>query len=350
MFQFAHINYLYFLLVIPILIIIFIFSSQIKKKAIKSFGDINIISGLMPNVSVKRPRLKFILLLFALTFLIFGIAGPQFGSKLRKVKREGIEMIFAIDVSNSMMAEDIKPNRLERAKQAISKLIDKLHNDKIGLIVFAGDAYTQLPITTDYSAAKMFLSTVSPAIVPKQGTAIGAAIKLGMNSFSPDNTKSKALIIITDGENHEDNPVAMAEKAKEKGIVVYTIGMGLPKGAPIPVVNRNGQRDFKTDRNGKIVITKLDEKMLQEIASAGNGIYIRANNSNAGINTLYKKINKMDKTEIESKIYSEYDERFQYPIAIALFLLFVEFIILERKNKIFKDVNIFKLKVRKVKS
>ncbi len=349
MFQFAHTNYLYFLLVIPILIIIFIISLQIKKKAVKSFGDLKIISGLMPNVSYRRPRLKFILLIIALTFIIIGVAGPQFGAKLKKVKREGIEMIFALDVSNSMMAEDIKPNRLERSKQAISKLIDKLHNDKIGLIVFAGDAYTQLPITTDYSAAKMFLSTVSPEIVPKQGTAIGSAIKLGMNSFSPDNNRSKALIIITDGENHEDNAVEMAEEANKKGIVVYTIGMGLPKGAPIPIVGRYGQRDFRTDKSGNVVITKLNEQMLQQIASAGNGIYIRANNSNAGINILYKKINKMDKTEIESKIYSEYDERFQYLIAIALILLFVEFIIIERKNKLFKDVNIFKLKGNKFK-
>ena len=292
MFQFAHTTYLYFLLLIPVLIIIFIISVQIKKKAVKSFGDLEIISGLMPNVSVKRPKLKFILLLLALTFIIIGIAGPQFGAKLKKVKREGIEMIFAIDVSNSMMAEDIKPNRLERSKQAISKLIDKLHNDKIGMIVFAGDAYTQLPITTDYSAAKMFLSTINPSIVPKQGTAIGSAINLAMSSFSPDNNKSKVLIIITDGENHEDNAVEMAEKAKEEGIVVHTIGMGLSKGAPIPIIGRNGQRDFRTDKDGKVVITKLNEPMLQEIASAGNGIYIRANNSNAGINTLFKKINK----------------------------------------------------------
>ena len=347
MFQFAHITYLYFLLLIPVLIIIFIISVQIKKKSVKSFGDLEIISGLMPNVSVKRPKLKFILLLFALTFIIIGIAGPQFGTKLKKVKREGIEMIFAIDVSNSMMAEDIKPNRLERSKQAISKLIDKLHNDKIGMIVFAGDAYTQLPITTDYSAAKMFLSTINPSIVPKQGTAIGSAINLAMSSFSPDNNKSKVLIIITDGENHEDNAVEMAEKAKEEGIVVHTIGMGLSKGAPIPIVGSSGQRDFRTDKDGKVVITKLNEPMLQEIASAGNGIYIRANNSNAGINTLFKKINKMDKTEIDAKIYSEYDERFQYAIAIALFLLFVEFLILERKNKFFKDVNVFKLKVER---
>jgi Ca-activated chloride channel family protein len=350
MFQFAQTNYLYFLLLIPVLIIIFIISLQAKKKAVKSFGDIEIIAGLMPNVSVKRPKLKFVLLLSALTFIIIGIAGPQFGTKLKKVKREGIEMIFALDVSNSMMAEDIKPNRLERSKQAISKLIDKLHNDKIGMIVFAGDAYTQLPITTDYSAAKMFLSTISPSIVPKQGTAIGTAINLAMSSFSPENNKSKALIIITDGENHEDNAVEMAEKAKEEGIVVHTIGMGLSKGAPIPVIGSYGQRDFRTDKNGNVVITKLNEQMLQEIAIAGNGIYIRANNSNAGINTLFRKINKMDKTEIESKIYSEYDERFQYAIAVALFLLFVEFLILERKNKFFKDINVFKLNGHKTKS
>ncbi len=345
MFLFAHIEYLYTLILIPILIITYWLSLYLKKKAIISFGDLKIISKLMPEVSFTRVVVKFIILLIAVTFIIIGIAGPQFGSKLEEVKRKGVELIVALDVSNSMLAEDIQPSRLERAKQTISKLIDKLHNDKVGLIVFAGDAYIQMPITTDYTAAKMFLETISPQVVPKQGTAIGSAIELGMSSFSPESDNNKALIIITDGENHEDNAVEMAEKASEKGIIVHTIGMGLPKGAPIPIIGRYGQRDYRTDKNGNVVISKLNEIMLQQIASAGEGSYIRANNSRVGLNILFNKINEMEKKEIDSKVYSEYDERFQYFIAIGLFFLLLEFLILERKNRLLKNINFFKIKI-----
>lgn len=344
MFRFAHTDYLFLLLILPFLCILFLVTRYLKKKAIRSFGDLNIISQLMPDVSYSRPVIKFIFLIIALTGIIFAMAGPQFGSKLEKVKRKGVEIVIALDVSNSMMAEDIQPNRLERAKQAISKLVDRLSNDKIGLIVFAGDAYTQIPITTDYASAKMFLSSITTEIVPKQGTAIGSAINLGMKSFSPNDELNKALIIITDGENHEDDAVEAAKKATEKGIIVHTLGIGLPKGSPIPVKGKYGQQNFKKDSKGNIVISKLNEIMLRKIASAGNGIYIRATNTRLGLNSLLDEINKMEKEEIESKFYSEYDEQFQYIIGIVLFFLFLEFILLERKNKLLQSINIFNVK------
>jgi Ca-activated chloride channel family protein len=287
--------------------------------------------------------LKFAVLMLALAFIIAGIAGPQYGSKLKKVKREGIELIIALDVSNSMLAEDIQPNRLDRSKLAISRLVDKLKDDKIGLIVFAGDAYTQLPITSDYNSAKLFLNSVNTQIVPKQGTAIGAAIALAMRSFSPSSKANKAIIVITDGENHEDDAVSVAKSAVENGIVVHTIGMGLPQGSPIPVL-RNGAKEYLKDNQGNVVITKLDETMLEQIATAGDGVYVRANNAQVGLNTLFDEINKLEKTEMESLVYSDYEDQFQYFFAIGLFLILLEFVILERKNKFLKNIKLFAVK------
>jgi Ca-activated chloride channel family protein len=344
MFRFANNEYLYFLLIIPLLIIIYAISRQIRKRNINAYGNIHILSQLMPDASEGRPVVKFSLLLFALTWIIFSLARPQFGSKLEEIKRKGIEIVIALDVSNSMMAEDIQPSRLERAKQAISKLIEKLQDDKIGLIVFAGDSYTQIPITSDYSSAKMFLSAISTEIVPRQGTAIGSAIDLGMNSFTPDMEASKVLIVITDGENHEDDAIETAKKAAGKGIIVHTIGIGLPKGAPLPVYTSTGQKVFRKDKNGNTIISKLDESMLQQIAAAGKGVYIRSTNTRLGLNALFDEINKMEKQEFEARIYSDYDERFQYMIGMALFFLLLEFIILERKNKYLKNIKLFKIK------
>ncbi len=340
MFRFAHIEYLYGLIIIPILAILFIAIRIQRKKALKRFGQPEIVNQLMPNASNNRPVIKFILWMLALTSIIFAVAQPQFGSKLKTEKRKGVELMIALDVSNSMMAEDIQPNRLERAKRAISRLVDKLDDDKIGLIVFAGDAYTQLPITTDFASAKLFLNSVSTNIVPRQGTAIGAAINLAANSFSPQFEGNKAIIVITDGENHEDDAVGAATAAAQQGIIVHTIGMGLPQGAPIPVYE-NGQKDFRKDKNGQVVVTKLDEQMLQEIAAAGNGVYVRANNAEVGLNTLFDEINKMEGAEMESVVYAEYAEQYQWFIALALFFLFVDYLVLERKNKYLKNIKLF---------
>jgi Ca-activated chloride channel family protein len=341
MFRFGNIEYLYFLLAIPVLLVLLIYIMYRKKKDLNRFGDKEIISQLMPEASNSRPVIKYIIQLLTLLALIIGIARPQFGSKLREVKREGVEIIIALDVSNSMMAEDIQPNRLERAKQAVSKLVDQLVNDKIGLIVFAGDAYVQMPITTDYVSAKMFLSSINPDIVPIQGTAIGKAIELGTRSFTPSTQSSKALIIITDGENHEDDAVQAAQLAAEKGIKVHTIGIGLPEGAPIPIISQDGQKSYKKDRDGNVVVSKLNEKMLQQIAAAGNGVYIRSTDSRIGLNTVFDKINKMDKQEMDTRIYSDYDERFQYIFGLALILLLADLFILERKNRWLSKIKIF---------
>jgi Ca-activated chloride channel family protein len=342
MFQFAHIEYLYGLLVLPLLGLVFLNALRLKRKAIKQFGDADLVKGLMPEASKIKPWLKFVMIEIALMLLIIGIAGPQFGTKLKEVKREGIELVIALDVSNSMLAEDIAPNRLENAKRAISKLVDRLHNDKIALIIFAGDAFIQLPMTADYTAVKMFLSNITPDLISNQGTAIGAAIELGMKSFTPGDDKNKALIIITDGENHEGNALELANQANESGIIIHAIGMGLSKGAPIPEYNKFGQKSYRTDAQGNVVISKLDENMLKKLALSGGGEYIRANNTKTGLNALFDRLNSMEKAEMEGKVYSEYEEQFQYFIGFALLLLFIEFFILYKKNKRLSSINIFK--------
>lgn len=340
MFRFANPEYLYVLLLIPALVIFYVYSRIKRRRALAKFGQREILSVLMPDASKARPTLKFFLLLLALTSIIIGVARPQFGSQLKNVKREGIEIILALDVSNSMLAEDIEPNRLERSKRAISQMVDKLSDDKIGLIVFAGEAYTQLPITSDYVSAKLFLNSISPQIVPTQGTAIGAAIDLAAKSFTPQFVGNKVIIIITDGENHEDDALTAAANAAEQGIVVHTIGLGSPKGALIPDFS-NGQKGYKKDSKGNTIVTKLDEQTLQKIAQAGKGMYIRANNSQMGLNALFNEVDKMEKTEMESQIYADYDEKFQYFIGLGLLLILLDFIILERKNKYLKNIKLF---------
>ena len=341
MFQFAHIEYLYGLLVLPLLGIVFLIALRARRKAIKEFGDVDLVKGLTPEASRVKPWLKFVIIETALMLILIGMAGPQFGTKLKEVKHEGIELVIALDVSNSMLAEDITPNRLENAKRAISKLVDRLHNDKIALIVFAGDAFVQLPMTSDYSAVKMFLSTITPRLVSNQGTAIGSAIDLGMKSFTPGDESNKALIIITDGENHEGNAVEMSENANDQGVVVHTIGMGLSKGAPLPVYNKFRQKDYRTDKEGNVVISKLNETMLKKIAVSGGGKYIRANNTKTGLNALFSELNNLDKVEMDTKVYSEYEEQFQFFIGFALLLLFIEFFILYKKNKHLSSINMF---------
>jgi len=291
----------------------------------------------MPEASPKRRQLKFFYLLVAIIAVIFLIAGPQFGSKLETVKRQGIEVMICLDISNSMLAQDIVPNRLEKAKQMLSRLTDDLENDKIGLIVFAGDAFTQIPITSDYLSAKMFLSSIKPSMVSTQGTAIGAAIDLAMRSFTPDENIGKTIVLITDGENHEDDAVGAATAAIAKGVKVNIIGIGSPQGVPIPV----GNNVFMKDNAGNVVITQLNETMCQEIAQAGQGIYVRADNTNNALKALQTELNKMSKSEVESQVYAEYDERFPTLAWIALALLVIEFLTSERKNRLFRHVKLF---------
>jgi Ca-activated chloride channel family protein len=340
-FRFAHKEFFWLLVLLPVMIILYISYISIKKKSIKTFGDYELVNQLMPFVSFTRSHIKFFLMLLSITLLIIALAGPQFGSKIREVKRKGIEIIIALDVSNSMMARDVQPSRLERAKQAIARLIDQLENDRLGMIVFAGDAYTQIPITSDYVAAKMFLAGVSTNMVSRQGTAIGSAIELAMKSFSQQEDISRAIIIISDGENHEGNALEIARNAAAKGIKIYTIGIGKPEGVPIPDSESSYIKEYRRDQNGNIVTTRLNEQMLLEIAKVGNGKYFRAISGNLGLNELYLALNKLDKSEIDSKVFSEYEEQFPVLIWFALFLLVIELTLLERKNKWFRNVKLF---------
>jgi Ca-activated chloride channel family protein len=344
LFRFANPEYLYLLLLLPAMVVLYIINEVRKRRSIRKLGNTALVGKLVPEMSKIRPAIKFVFQLFVLLAAIIMLARPQFGSKIEEVKKQGVEVIIALDVSNSMLAEDIQPNRLVRAKQAISRLVDNLDNDKIGLIVFAGDAYTQIPVTTDYVSAKMFLSTINPDMVPKQGTAIGAAINLGIKSFSPGEGKSKAMIIITDGENHEDDPLAAAEEASKAGVVIHTIGIGSEEGVPIPV-NAGGKKDYLKDADGNTVITKLDEDILKKIAISTSGSYVRASNSNIGLDEIFNEIRKMKKEELESTMYTEYNDQFQIFAAVSLLLLLVEFVIMDRKNRRLANIRLFKFKI-----
>ncbi len=344
LFRFANPDFLYLMLLLPVMVLLFIFNTYRRKRSLKKLGNSSLVTRLLPEMSETRPIVKFLLLVLAFSASVIMLARPQYGSRIEEVKKQGVEVIIALDVSNSMLAEDIQPNRLTRAKQAIERLVDNLENDKIGLIVFAGDAYTQIPITTDYVSAKMFLSTIGPDMVPKQGTAIGAAISLGIRSFTPGEGKSKAMIIITDGENHEDNPVTAASEASEAGVVIHTIGIGSTEGVPVPVFT-GSRMDYLKGPDGTIVITKLDENILKEIAVSTGGNYIRATNSSIGLDQIFDDIRKMKTDELESKMYTEYNDQFTIFAAIALLFLLIDFIIMERKNRKLANIRLFKFKV-----
>ena len=340
MFRSAHPYYYYLLVLIPVFILVLVLFLAWRKKALNRYGDLQVIGQLMPELSLAKTILKFILFMAVITFLIVALTDPQTGSKLEKVKRKGIDLMIALDVSNSMLAEDLRPNRLERAKQSISRLIDKLDGDRLGIIVFAGKAYTQLPITTDYAAAKMFISTINTGMVPTQGTAIGEAIDIAAKSFG-DTRHNKAIIVITDGEDHQGGVLEQTDAAVKKGISIYTIGMGLPEGAPIPVYDGTKQLGYKKDQQGNVIMTKLDETLLQKIASLGNGIYIRASNSETGLNKVFDDLNKIEKSEIETKQYSDFEDRFQYFVALALIVLVLDLFVFERKTQWMKKVKPF---------
>jgi len=338
MFRFSNPEYLTLLISIPVLLLLLWAGKKRQQKRLKLYGNPELLSELTPDVSRRRPVFKAILQLTAIVFCILMIAGPQFGSKKDKTTRKGAELMIALDVSNSMLAEDIIPSRLEKSKQVISKLVDKLNNDKIGLVIFAGDAFTQLPITSDYVSAKVFLSSLSPDLIKTQGTAIGSAIDLCARSFGPKGNAERAIIVITDGENFEDDAISSAKAAKKEGIKVHVVGMGAIQGSPIPTGSGS---DFRKDKQGNVIVTKLNEQMCQEIAAAGNGVYVRSDNANSALRVLNKELDKMTKADINSSVYSEYDEQFQALAWIVLILLLVDVFILERKNKLFRNVKLF---------
>ena len=338
MFRFADPNFLYLLILLPFLVALYLYSNYHRRQNIRKYGDPALLKGLMPTISKYRPDIKFWLTFAALTLVILMLARPQFGSKMETVKRSGVEAVIALDISNSMLAEDVTPSRLDKSKKLISRLVDTFNNDKVGLIVFAGDAFTQLPITSDYVSAKMFLETINPSLITTQGTDIGTAIRLAMKSFTPQEGVGRAIIVITDGENHEGGAVEAAKAAAEKGIQVNVLGVGMPDGAPIPA---EGTNDYRRDREGNVIVTRLNETMCQEIAKEGKGIYVRVDNSNSAQKAINQEVNKMAKSDVESKVYTEINEQFQAIDWIILLLLLAEILILDRKNPLFKNVHLF---------
>ena len=337
MFRFASPHMFYLLLLIPAIVGIFVFAVRTKRKRLARFGKQTTITQLMPEASPRRVRNKFILYICSLTCIIFALARPQFGSKLKEVERKGIELMFVVDVSNSMLAEDFQPSRLERTKSAINRLLDGLKQDKVGLIVFAGDPYVQLPITSDYRAARNFVSQISPNLVSKQGTAIGAAIDMAANSFSSQREGSRIIVLISDGENHEDDALSAAARASGKGITIYSIGIGTPEGAPISI-----DGEFIKDEDGNMVVSKLDEKALQQIAISTGGGYIRATNQNMGLNEVIAQVNSTEQKKFTSTVFEEYNEQYQYPLGAALVFLLLDMLMISRKNRILARFNIFR--------
>ena len=328
MIHFAHAQYLLLLFLIPVFFLIQALVLNMRRRRIRKFGDEALVTRLMPSWSKSKVWLRLSLFSVGFFFFVIGLSRPQIGAKLKEHETKGAEIMIVLDVSNSMLAEDYSPNRLERAKLAISRLVDKLRDDRIGLIVFAGNSFVQLPITTDYVSAKMFLNSISTESVPVQGTAIGEAINTAMRSFSAQSEKSRAIVVITDGENHEDDPVAAARQASELGARVFAIGVGSPEGKPIPM-----DGELLKDKDGEIVVTRLDEKVLQEVAQAGNGVYVRAGNSEFGLNPIIDDIRKMDDEKYSSIVFEEFDEQFMYFLGIALFFFVMEMLIGDRKSR-----------------
>lgn len=343
MFRFANIEMLWWLVTIPIFVVAYILFTQRKRRQLVKFGDPELMVQLMPDASKSRPIWKFCLLMVALVLLIFAAARPQFGQKEHTIKRQGIEVMVALDISNSMLAEDVAPNRLDRAKQLLSKMMDDMVDDKVGLVVFAGEAFTQLPITCDYVSAKMFLNTISPSLIPTQGTAIGAALRTAIASFGSDESEAgRAIVLITDGENHEDDAVAMAKQAHDLGIQVFVVGIGKPEGSPIP---KAGSNDYMKDRSGQVVVSRLNEEMCQQIAAAGNGVYVRCDNTNTAMRTLQKELEKIATAELESTVYADYNEQYQSFVLLVLLILVIEFFIMIRQNHRLARMDLFKEKV-----
>ena len=338
MFRFEDPIYLYALALIPLLLVLRFLLIRQQKRRLRKFGDRDLVRQLMPDVSRFRPLVKFSLLLTALALLIVMIARPQFGTKINREKRTGIETIIALDISNSMLAEDVAPCRLDRSKMMVENLVDHFTNDKIGLIVFAGDAFIQLPITSDYVSAKMFLSSISPSMIATQGTDIAKAITMASNSFTQQEGVGKAIIVITDGEDHEGRVMEAATEAKEKGMRVYVLGVGSPKGAPIPI----GNGDYMKDNTGQTVMTGLNEEMCRQIAQAGGGAYIHVENNSNAQDQLDQELDKLAKKEIESTVYSDYDEQFQAVGILALLLIIIEICILDIKNPMLRRISLFR--------
>ena len=330
--------YLWMLLIIPILVLMRFIVWRKRKRNLRKFGDPSLLKEMMPDVSKYRATIKFCLLLSAITILIFMIARPQVGSKISHEKREGIEVLIALDISNSMLAQDVIPSRLEKSKLLIEDLVDHFTNDKVGLVVFAGDAFVQLPITNDYVSAKMFLQNINPSLITTQGTDLARAISLSQSCFTQREHIGRAIIVITDGEDHEGGALEAAREAYKKGINVFILGVGTSKGAPIP----DGNGGYLKDNSGQTVLSALNEQMCQQVAKAGNGVYIHVDNTSDAQERLNKELSKLQSGISDTVVYSEYNEQFQIFGIILLLLLIVETILLESRNPLFKQINLFR--------
>ncbi|MFH0736551.1 MAG: VWA domain-containing protein [bacterium] len=333
MFRFGHTEYLYILYLIPIIIGLFWYILRKNKKQLNDFAEKSLHETIIPKLSYKKFILKFSVYLLAFILAILSLASPQIGARLAEVKQTGIDVFILLDVSKSMLAEDIRPSRLEKAKFEITRLIQKLRGDRIGLIIFSGQAYVQFPLTTDYAAANLFLNAIDENSVPQQGTAIAASLTMALNSFREDAKTEKAIIVISDGEDHEGDIDAAIDDANKKNVKIYTIGLGSPTGAPIPVYAQNGsQSDYKRDREGNIVITKLDETILQELAEKGNGKYFRGSNTEDELELIYNELAKIEKTEFGTTKIVDYEDRYYFLLIPALLLLLIEGFITSSKS------------------
>lgn len=336
MFRFANPHILYLLLIVPAAVALFFFAQVRRRRRLERFASSSLLAQLTPSASPARVRTKFVLYTLAVVFLILAAARPQVGSKLREEHQKGIEMMLVVDVSNSMLAEDFEPNRLDRTKFAIDRVVESMKQDRIGVVAFAGEAQVQLPITSDYRMARAFARKLSPQMVRTQGTDLGAAIKLASMSFSSQSEGSRVMILITDGENHESDALEAAQAAAERGIAIYTIGIGTPEGAPIMIGG-----DYLTDEDGNMVVSKLDEKMLQEIASVTGGAYVRATKQSIGLKEIVDRLKELDESDLATTRFEAFDEQYQYPLVVALLLLLIEWLILDRRNPLLARFNIF---------
>lgn len=334
--------YLYLLLALPVVALLFIVMMAWKKRVRKNFGDLELLKKMAPEKSINKTGFRFIAALLIITSLSFALVNPKVGTSLEKVKREGVDIVFALDVSKSMLAEDIAPNRLQKAKQIISRTLDELVSDRVGIIIYAGQAYPQLPITTDYGAARLFLKSVDTDLIPSQGTAIAEAVDLATQYFDDEDQKNRVLVLLSDGEDHEKGYEDAAEEAANNGISIFTIGIGTTQGAPIPDINSKGyQRGFKKDRDGEIVVSQLNPELLKQIAEEANGDYFNGKDIPKTVEFLMTTIEGMEKKEFESQVFSDYEDQFQWFLGLALFLLVVDIFILERKTQWFKKLNLF---------
>lgn len=338
MFRFENPAFLYLLIIIPVIIVIRLLEMRKRKLKLKKFGDLSLLKQLMPDVSSSRKSLKFWLMIAALALLIVMLARPQMGTKISQEKRKGIEVIISLDISNSMRAEDVVPSRLDKSKMLVENMVDNFTNDKVGLVVFAGDAFIQLPITSDYVSAKMFLQNTDPSLIATQGTDLAGAIELSSKSFTQQDKVGRAILIITDGEDHEGGVIEAAEKARKNGIRVFVLGVGSTKGSPVP----DGNGGYMKDNSGQEVISALNEEMCKQVAQAGGGAYIHVDNTSLAQRQLNDELTKLQKGDISSVVYSEYDEQFQAVGILVLILLIIEMLILERKNPFFKKIKLFK--------